>query len=455
MKIKIISLLSFTILLNTPITGYALTGADAFVDYRVCCEQKTTGIYPGDDFVFFISEIEMKSKRLKRSDYKGRLMLRFNRQLTKYVVKDMPLIDTSNIVYKGKLESKIKQLIQEGQHIKVNVNSLHAHVLVNNSERRETGERVYRYVVAVPAKELNKKKNVTDKQLNNISSVVRQAFSQAKQEKKYQELVDWYLELGLFEDALYYQKKLLSQELYLVNYYQQDDPYSERELSRNILSQKVVINPLLLKKSPANASVITKLIDEEYQDNPMASIVLMMTMLVDQNKENQEKTFNKINEQLSKLSDQYPLVQDYIELQKNINQIRGDNDSIFQNNAVLRMVLATSGHLMMDDKLPEYETNEFKQAEGLFKKGIELEKIITLLLDSIKKIPKHIASWDYLSAALWAKDMKLEALVAYTQLYQLDNNNLETMRNLAKSYSAAGLQNMSNKYTAHVSVINK
>jgi len=53
MKIKITPMLSFIILLNMPVIGYSLTGADAFVGYRVCCEQKTTGIYPDDDFVFF------------------------------------------------------------------------------------------------------------------------------------------------------------------------------------------------------------------------------------------------------------------------------------------------------------------------------------------------------------------------------------------------------------------
>ena len=438
-----------------PVIGYSLTGADAFVGYRVCCEQKTTGIYPDDDFVFFVSEIEMRDKRLKRLIYEGKSMLQFNQQLVKYITKDMPLIDASSIAYKGKLGLEIKQSIQKNQHIDVNVKSLHTHILVNNSERKETGKRIYRYVVAVPAKELNKKKIRAHRQMNHIDNAVYQVFLQAKQAERYQDLVDWYLELGLFEDALYYQRQLLSQDLYLVNYYQQDDPFSDREVLRNILSQKVTPNPSLLKQSPANADIITKLINEEYQDNPMASIVLMTTMLVDQNEENQEKTLSKINEQLLNLSDQYPLVQDYIKLQKNINQIRDKGDSIFQNNAVLRMVLATSGRLKMDDKLPQYETNEFKQAEGLFKKGVELEKIISLLLDSIKKIPRHTASWDYLSAALWAKGMKPEALVAYTQLYQLDSSNLEIMRSLAKSYSAVGLQNMADRYTAHIAIINR
>jgi hypothetical protein len=455
MKIKIISLLSFAILLNISSTGYALTGADAFVGYRVCCEQKTSGIYPDDDFVYFVSEIEMNNKRLKRIAYEGKSMLQFNQQLVEYVTRDMLLIDDSNIAYKGNLGLKIKQSIQESQHINIDVDSLRTHILVNDSERKESGERVYRYVVAIPSKELNKKKNTIHQKLNHIDNVVHQVFLQAKQAERYQDLVGWYLELGLFEDALYYQKQLLSQELYLVNYYQQDNPFHEREVLRNIVSQKIDLNPALLKQSPANTEIITWLINEQYQDNPMASIVLMMTMLVDNSKINQEKILNNINEQLLRLGEQYPFVLDYIKLQKNINQIRNKSDSIFQNNSILRMVLATSGHLMMDDQLPKYETNEFKQAERLFKEGVEPEKIITLLLNSIKKSPRHIKSWDYLSAVFWAKDMKLEALVVYTQLYQLDNNSLETMESLEKSYSSVDLQNMADKYGTHIAIINK
>ena len=454
MKIKIISLLSFAILLNIPNTGYALTGADAFVGYRVCCEQKTSGIYPDDDFVYFVSEIEMNNKRLKRIAYEGKSMLQFNQQLVEYVTRDMPSIDTSDIVYKGGLGSRIKVVIQKNEHIDININSLRTHILVNSSERKETGEKVYRYVVATPTKELDKKKTTTYQRLNHINNVVRQVFSQAKQEGEYQELVDWYLEVGLFEDALYYQKQLLSQDLYLVNYYQQDDPYDEREVLRQILSQAKALDPTLLQRSPANTEIITWLINEQYQDNPMASIVLMMTMLVDKSKTNQEKILNNINEQLLKLGEQYPFVLDYIKLQKNINQIRNKSDSIFQNNSVLKMTLETSGHLMMDDNLSEHETDEFKQAQKLFHKGKDPKKIITLLSDSIQKSPRHIASWDYLAAVLWSQKMKLEALIVYTQMYQLDSNNLENMAHLSEGYSVIGLQNMADKYIAHITVLN-
>ena len=104
-----------------PVIGYSLTGADAFVGYRVCCEQKTTGIYPDDDFVFFVSEIEMRDKRLKRLIYEGKSMLQFNQQLVKYITKDMLLIDASSSAYKGKLGLEIKQSIQKNQHIDVNL----------------------------------------------------------------------------------------------------------------------------------------------------------------------------------------------------------------------------------------------------------------------------------------------------------------------------------------------
>jgi hypothetical protein len=50
--------------------------------------------------------------------------------------------------------------------------------------------------------------------------------------------------------------------------------------------------------------------------------------------------------------------------------------------------------------------------------------------------------------------MKLEALIVYTQMYQLDSNNLENMAHLSEGYSVIGLQNMADKYIAHITALN-
>ena len=48
-----------------------------------------------------------------------------------------------------------------------------------------------------------------------------------------------------------------------------------------------------------------------------------------------------------------------------------------------------------------------------------------------------------------------EALVAYTQLYQLDNSNLETMAHIAECYDKLGFRGLSRSYADHLPILNE
>jgi hypothetical protein len=59
-----------------------------------------------------------------------------------------------------------------------------------------------------------------------------------------------------------------------------------------------------------------------------------------------------------------------------------------------------------------------------------------------------------LAAILWAQKMEKEALLIYTQLYQMDNSNLEIMANLTECYERVGLKNIAMSYLEYIVMLN-
>jgi len=69
--------------------------------------------------------------------------------------------------------------------------------------------------------------------------------------------------------------------------------------------------------------------------------------------------------------------------------------------------------------------------------------------------PRHTDSWEHLAALLFWQEKVEEALVAYTQLYQLDNSNLETAAHIAECYDRLGFRGLSRSYANHLSILNQ
>ena len=438
-----------------PVSSYALTAADAFVGYKVCCENSPRGIYSKDEFVYFVSETEM-TDRVKRLVYEGRSMLNFQRQLKKYVVQGMVSIDESKISYGGALGTKIQKVIASHGHIDVNIKNIRSHILVNHVDYKKNNPKIYRYVAAIPVAEVNKYKKTVFENNNQIEAVVRKVFSEASEEERFQELIGYYLEMGLIEDAIYYQQQLLSKQLHLVNYYHQENPYHERKILREVLSiVKSGEKPpsIYLEQLPANAEVMEGVL-EKHQKDPMELIVLLRTVLVDRNGIERNAVHKKIYESLSKLADKYSSMQDYLTLEGQIRKLEDDGSSFFQDSPLLMGVLETSGHLIISKNLSDGGTEDFRQAKELFHQGKNPEKIKNLLVRAIQLSPRHLKSWEYLAAILWAQKMEKEALLIYTQLYQMDNSNLEIMANLTECYERVGLKNIAMSYLEYIVMLN-
>lgn len=450
---KFILLCLVGLLTVVPSSSLALTAADAFVGYKVCCEKSPSGIYPKDEFVYFVSEFEI-AKRVKRLVYEGKSMLNFKQQLTSHIVHDMTQISNSAIPYGGVLGARIREAITSHEHININIKGIQAHILVNSSMRNEAGKKVYRYVVAVPVPEIKKQKKIVFENLNQVDEVVRKVFSKANQEDKFQELIAWYLELGMLEDALYYQRELLTRQIHLVNYYRSNDPFSEREILRKILlgTTSNALSTHYLSELPANAEIIQRVI-EDGQYSSLELIVLLRTMHLDLSSKVSDDNHKKIAQQLSDLADKYAAIHEYVQLERKIRNLESSGKSSLQKHSLLKGVLETSGHLVISERLSDEVTDEFKEAQVLFHKGRDPEKIKQLLIQSLQLSPRHLKSWEYLAAILSAQKMDLEALLIYTQLYQMDNSNLEIMANLADSYSRSGLKSIAKSYISHVETL--
>jgi tetratricopeptide (TPR) repeat protein len=68
--------------------------------------------------------------------------------------------------------------------------------------------------------------------------------------------------------------------------------------------------------------------------------------------------------------------------------------------------------------------------------------------------PRHLDSWEYLGALLFAFGRTEEALVTYNQLYQLDSSNLETMAHIAECYYHLGFPGLARSYANHLEILN-
>jgi len=444
----------------------AFNAADAFVGYKVCCAQKPSGIYPHESFVYFISLETMGDKHVKRRIYEGKMMLQFKKQLSSYLSQDLTSISAKDIPYDGELGSRIKDAINTNVHIDTYIKNLNTHILVNQAKRTEAGNKAYHYVVAVPAVKLEKQRSVVNQERKQLLShqdplqierIVRELIADAVEEGQYEDLMVWHLELGLFEDALYYQKKFLSKKLHLVNFYDSSNPYADRMAMRRInsmLQSNERINPEFLRQLPAAQEIINGLLSSDYSDDAMASIVLLMTMLVDTNTNEVDVAYGSIKEKISSINEKYPLIREYSQLMDHYRTLQQTENTIFNSSPLFNMVLRTTGHLMLAPETKDKETPEFRKARILFDNGRNPDQILDLLLKSLVNAPGHKPSWDYLGAILLSQKRYSEALIIYNQFYQLDNSNHEIMKHIAKCYEQLGLGQMAAQYIAHFSRMN-
>ena len=424
---------------------------DAYVIYKSYFDKKSTGVYSKENVVFVIAETKIISKRLKRTHYEGRAMLLVKDLLKKYITKDLKLPEKNGMPSKGALKDKIIELINSGDYIDINISNIRGRILENRPDNN-----IYRYVYAVPADQLAKYKKDISAKVTDVGYFIGKVIEQAKKNEQYNKLITYYLELGLIEDAIYCQKQLIKNKYDITNYYIPKNPFNERQELRKVIShasKQESIDTDIIKGLPGNYEIITQIINSEYKDDPLASVVLYLTSLPDTPEDKYKYATENISKNINSIIANNKIISEYSSL---LQSMRDDIDtSFFKQYDVLYYSFITCGHLEFDNSLSSETNKYFKEAEDLFSKGKNIEKIIKLLVKSLSKSPRHSKSWNYLGAALTAKNQFKEALIVHIQAYQIGNSDIEVMANMADSYHKLHFNLLAKKYAEHLNILNK
>jgi len=441
------------ILLGVLVQAPAQAATSAWVSYQACCEDSPTGFYERNEHVFFVAEVEITSKNRKRLHWEGKAMLEVGRLLRQYLVRGVENIGAKEIPFDGPIRERIEQLLDENRHASSAVKNLRTRILVNKPV-----ERVYRYVVTAKKADLEQQRGSVTTNARDIAYLVRLAFADAKENEKYFELAAFYLELGLVEDALFYRNAQLSADYHLVNYFWPRDPYRIYTALRGFTSDRQdgsVPDFDLLYELPGNYQLLSDLVSYKLIEDPLASAVGFLTLLPDSDGDKYAASLADLNAQLSRLDSYHQNFAEYIEMLGRLADLRNTEDTVFHQSPLLRLTLKTFGHLKMAGDLPSDANHYFEEAHTLFTAGREPERIKQLLVLSLTESPRHVDSWEHLAALLfWQKKVE-EALIAYTQLYQLDNSNLETMAHIAECYDRLDFKGLSRSYAEHLPILNQ
>jgi len=428
------------------------TSNDAYITYKTYFEDESTGFYSKENFIFFIAEVEIASRKVKRSYYEAKAMLLVNDLLKKYIIEGLVLPEKNDIPYEGKLRAKINELFKSGNYVDINISNIRGRIIENWSKNN-----IYRYVYAVPVHQLEKQRKQLNKNTEDIGFYVYKVFEQAKEEDQYHELMTFYLELGLIEDAMHYQKQILKNKYNLINFYYPKNPFLERKELRKILTYASNNNKNLdtdaINTLPGNFEIITHVINSKYKGDPLASIIFYFTLLPDTPEKKHRVIFERIIENINSLKKYYQSFKEYSLMLQTLRN--GMDKSFFEQNDVLAYSSLTLGHLEFDNTLSGKTNQYFEEADGFFQKGINKEKIKQLLLKSISISPRHSDSWNYLGAVLLVDNFVKEALILHTQAYQIDNSNIETIAHIADCYYRLNYKTLANNYAEHLKLLNK
>jgi tetratricopeptide (TPR) repeat protein len=423
--------------------------SDAYDIYRSGMEEKGNGAYTSDGLLFIVSEIEIEDFDVSIDQYEGEALFQSNDQLVEYAISKLPPIEEKNTLYGGKLGKKINSMLSNLQELSLDFTDIPIRVLENGSKSQK-----YRRVIALDEQEVVKAGKAHLSNLRNQYFAVWKAFEKIELNGDHQTLIEFYLEAGLLEHAILQKSKFLAESYHLTNYYRQVDIFSERASLRRILSnhKKGNLDAKLLKKLPGNYEILTNLSNTLKPDDFLGRIVLNLFALPDSNPDQRQTVMQQISLDLKALSNSYSSLSNM----KNYLSI-GLGAKIGQKirkEPIVKQIFLTMGHLNIDQNLPINSTRKFRKAKQLFNKGVNLDDIITLLVQSTAQAPRHLETWNYLGAALKAKGYKEAALAVNLQGFQLDPSNIETIASLTELYQILGYKTATKNYLQYLKIVN-
>lgn len=431
---------------------YAGLNNSAYITYEALFTEKQSGIYSKDGFVFFVADIKISGKRVAQQVYEAKAMIRINQLVKKFFTEDI-LVEKLGVEKLGEvIRNKVAKLISTDNVYDFNIADLRGQVLVNDPQKKD-GKRYYRYVFSVTDDEVNKKKNELSSIKIDINFLVHRIFQEALLNDQYQDLVSFYLELGLWENAINFQGEILSRKLNLVNYYHSVTPLTERKIFRRVLADAGQLSKpdQILKELPGNIEALNTIINNLDKQHTLDKVVLQFTKLVAVPENNLGKSYRELNRTLDEVA-KVAGMKEYLQVLEGIQKQKISRS--FIDSDVIKNSFNALGHLRMDKSLNKRKNKFFDDAVLLFNQGGEKNKIRHLLVKSINESPRHADSWNYLGAIMTAENLLYEAVVFHTQAYLLDSENLETMANLADCYLRLGKKELAMNYANYLVIMN-
>ncbi|KEQ16401.1 tetratricopeptide repeat protein [Endozoicomonas numazuensis] len=121
----------------------------------------------------------------------------------------------------------------------------------------------------------------------------------------------------------------------------------------------------------------------------------------------------------------------------------------------LSAVKAFPGQIRFDSSYDNQPGVAYQQAVSYFEQGIKLEEIVQLLEQSLNQAPGHVASWQYLGAALQAREDWNYASVAYLQWLSMEPSSVEAAAKLAESLFKGGFQNEARRFAPYLKLFSE
>ena len=119
-------------------------------------------------------------------------------------------------------------------------------------------------------------------------------------------------------------------------------------------------------------------------------------------------------------------------------------------NRHFNAVKSYPGLILFSEDFSSQPNQHFEAAKAYFDQGINLGEIIVLLEQSINESPLHIDSWQYLGAALQAKQSWNEAAAVYLQWVAMQPDSIEAIAKLSESLHQGGFIQESERFRAYL-----
>lgn len=421
MRLNRIIVFLMVVIWNTPAFSVE---SNPVVQYQKLYQKSPMGVYSQGEWLLVVAEVPMNSDKQPKIYYEAKAMLQTQQLLNQFVLLQADLSGLKLHGFNGRLALDFDELVASGDFYHFSINNISVRLLDNKAYKSQ-----YRRVTALKESALSSARLELFKTLNN-SFIIQKLLSHARNNNAL--LARYYFDLGLLREAYFYKWQQLKSTYYLVNYPILDKtPFQRRQYLRRIFTTDSKDYQLdWLKQLPANAELFAQIQADIGNMDRLGQGLLDWLLAATLPMQDYEQQLDKVIQRLEPLAPNAQVKAEFVFLKKNrISKLVLDTYP-----SILQDILNQQGFLILDTKYSDENTAYFEQAVSLFNQGRKVDKVLTLLIQSLVESPRHIKSWVYLGAVLKYKKHYIESLAAFQQASLLNHSDPDNQANIAEIY---------------------